>query len=115
MKFYYQNIVDSTVSYSGTADTNYPEDNVVNVRKNLLFKDTNFIGITELDIDLKSSRTCNYIILDNCSFSGLILAMFYSTDNTIYICISICYNNRQKVKISFSNRSLKIDSHIFIY
>jgi len=84
MKIYYENLKDATITYSGTADANYPESNLNNLSKNSLFKDTGFTGTTYLDFDLGESRTCNSIILGNQDISGVTLSLLYSIDDVTY-------------------------------
>jgi len=84
MKFYYENLKDAIITYSGTADANYPESNLNNLSKNSLFKDTGFTGTTYLDFDLGESRTCNSIILGNQDISGVTLSLLYSIDDVTY-------------------------------
>jgi len=84
MKFYYENLRNATITYSGTADSNYPESNLNDVSKNTLFKDTGFTGTTYLDFDFGEPRTCNSIVLGNQDITGVTLALLYSTDDVTY-------------------------------
>ena len=63
---YHQSLESATLTYSATADTNYPVTNLQDRYKNTFFKDT-AIGLTEVNIkvDFGTARTCNYILFWN--------------------------------------------------
>ena len=74
---YHQSLESATLTYSATADTNYPVTNLQDRYKNTFFKDT-AIGLTEVNIkvDFGTARTCNYILFWNYLItpsSGLII------------------------------------------
>jgi len=62
---YHQSLESATLTYSATADTNYPVTNLQDRYKNTFFKDTAIGASITIKVDFGSARACNYIILQN--------------------------------------------------
>jgi len=62
---YHQSLESATLTYSATADTNYPVTNLQDRYKNTFFKDTEIGARVTIKVDFGSARACNYIILQN--------------------------------------------------
>jgi hypothetical protein len=86
MRFYYQGLKDATLSYDGTADTDYPITNLQDMNQNTSFKDTVAASGNELSIDLTAARTCAYIALINytAATAGKATMALYYSDNNVY-------------------------------
>jgi len=82
MKFYYENIRDATITYSGTADTSYPVSNLNNVSNNMKFKDSTPADGATIDIDLGSAKACDYIIIGNLITDGASVAISRGSDGS---------------------------------
>uniref|UniRef100_A0A6H1ZPX3 Uncharacterized protein n=2 Tax=viral metagenome TaxID=1070528 RepID=A0A6H1ZPX3_9ZZZZ len=64
-QLYHQSIESATLTYSATADTNYPATNMQDRYKNTFFKDTGIGADCDIKIDFGANRTCDYILLGN--------------------------------------------------
>ena len=62
---YHQSIESATLTYSATADTNYPATNCQDRHKNTFFKDTGIGETVYIVVDFGSARACSHIILGN--------------------------------------------------
>lgn len=70
-QLYHQSIEGATLTYSATADTNYPATNMQDRYKNTFMKDTAIAAASiTIDIDFGATRACNHIILGNYLATG---------------------------------------------
>jgi len=83
---YHQSIESATLTYSATADTNYPATNIQDRYKNTFFKDTAIgaVGVN-LIIDLGSTRACSSLLIGNYILTvvdtGLLSLQYGTADN----------------------------------
>ena len=64
-QLYHQSIESATLTYSATADTNYPATNMQDRYKNTFLIDTSPGETVYIIIDFGSARACSHIILGN--------------------------------------------------
>jgi len=83
MKFYYENIKDATITYSGTEDTDFPISNLNDPVKYTLFKDSTPSDGDEIFIDFGTARTCDSFVMTS-DIQGMEMDVAYSTGGSSY-------------------------------
>jgi len=81
MKFYYENLIDATVTYSGTAEVDNPATNLNDPKRFNLFLDNSPASGVFIKIDFGSGKQCDSIALGNFYTTGATTCNIYGSNN----------------------------------